>query len=255
MSTYGLWLSTAGMKVNDHRQALIASNIANAHTAGFKHDLAVISPRLTESREGPNGFMLRHPVLDGITGGVNVEPTYYSREQGSIEATGRPLDVAISGEGFFAVSDGTETRYTRNGEFTTNSKGELLMSNEAGNWRVLNEQGSPVTIDPAGERVSVSPNGTIRQGATQVGKLALMSNENPHAMRKVGQNLFESTSGKMVAASGSFVPESREASTFDAVTGLTALMEATRSYQMNATLLQMQDEMTGQLVTTLGRVT
>ena len=109
-------------------------------------------------------------------------------------------------------------------------------------------------FDPAGERVSVSPNGTVRQGLTSVGKLALMSNEDAGAMQKVGENLFESTGGRMTAASGSFVPESREASTFDAVTGLTSLMEATRSYQMNARLLQMQDDMTEQLVTTLGRV-
>jgi flagellar basal body rod protein FlgG len=254
MSTYGLWLSTAGMKVNDHRQALIANNIANAHTAGFKHDLAVVSPRAVESREGWDRFMFRHPVLDGMAGGMHVQPTYYSREQGSIESTGRPLDIAISGDGFFAVSDGKDTRYTRNGEFTVSSKGELLMASEAGSWRVLDEGGSPLTIDAAGERVSVSPNGTVRQGLTSVGKLALMSNEDPHAMRKVGENLFESTGGRMAAASGSFVPESREASTFDPVMGLTSLMEATRSYQMNARLLQMQDDMTEQLVTTLGRV-
>jgi flagellar basal-body rod protein FlgG len=242
------------MKVNDHRQTLIANNIANTHTAGFKHDLAVVSPRLVESLEGPGGFALRHPVLDGMAGGVNVLPTYYSREQGSIEVTNRPLDIAIRGEGFFAVSNGKDTRYTRNGEFTTNSKGEVLMANESGNWRVLDEQGKPLTLDPAGDRISVSPNGIVRQGVTQVGKLALLSNEDDGAMRKVGQNLFESTGGKMAAASGSFVPESREISTFDAVTGLASLIEATRSYQMNATLLQMQDEMTGRVITALGRV-
>jgi flagellar basal body rod protein FlgG len=241
------------MKVNEHRQALIANNIANANTAGFKHDLAVVSPRPVESRESGD-FMMRHPVLDGLAGGVNVHPTYYSREQGSIEGTGRPLDIAIRGEGFFAVSDSKDTRYTRNGEFTLNREGQLLMANESGSWRVLDDQGQPIVLDPAGGPIRVSADGTIRQGETTVGTMALMKNEGADAMRKVGQNLFESTRGKMVAASGSFVPESREASTFDAIYGMASLIEATRSYQMNATILQMQDQMTGQVVTTLGRV-
>ncbi len=81
MSSYGLWLSAAGMKVNEHRQALLANNMANAHTTGFKQDLAVIRARPVESREMRNGLRLTHPVLDGMTGGVNIRPSHHNFAQ------------------------------------------------------------------------------------------------------------------------------------------------------------------------------
>ena len=130
MSTYGLWLSAAGMKVSEHRQTLLANNMANANTTGFKRDLAVVTQRRVESQSSPAGFPFAHPVLDGLPGGVNVRPAYQSFEEGSIEWTGRPLDVAVEGDGFFAVTDGKVTRYTRDGGFTRNEKGELALAKQ-----------------------------------------------------------------------------------------------------------------------------
>ena len=262
MSSYGLWLSAAGMKVNEHRQTLLANNMANAQTTGFKHDFAVIMQRRVESKEDPGGLPFAHPVLDGLPGGVNVLPAYHSAEQGPIEWTGKPLDVAIQGEGFFAVSDGEATRYTRNGEFTTNAQGELVMANEAGRWRVLDEGGAPIRADEAGGKVEVSDGGTVRQGNTVVGKIGLMANEDPRSLRKVGENLFEAPrdrggsgeSGEMKPASGRLISGSREGSTFDAMQGLATMIEASRAYQMNASMIQLQDQLTQQAVTTLGRV-
>lgn len=254
MSSYGLWLSAAGMKVNEHRQTLLANNMANAQTTGFKHDFAVIMQRRVESKEDPGGLPFAHPVLDGLPGGVNVLPAYHSAEQGPIESTGKPLDVAIQGDGFFAVSDGEATRYTRNGEFTTNAQGELVMANEAGRWRVLDEGGAPMRVDEAGGEVEVSDGGTVRQGNTVVGKIGLMTNEDPRSIRKVGENLFEATGGEMKPANGRLISGSREGSTFDAMQGLATMIEASRAYQMNASMIQLQDQLTQQAVTTLGRV-
>lgn len=254
MTGYGLWLSAAGMKVSEHRQTLLANNLANVETTGFKHDLAVIMQRQVESRESPGGFPYAHPVLDGLSGGVNVRPAHYSQAQGPIERTGRPLDIAIRGEGFFPVGDGEVTRYTRNGEFAVNTLGELIMANDSGRWRVLDAGGAPIVIDPAGGELKVSQSGTFRQGDEVIGILAPVINEDPRAMRKVGENLFESTGGEMVPAGGSFVPGSRERSTFNAMEGLAAMIEASRAYQLNATMIQLQDQVTGQAVSTLGRV-
>jgi flagellar basal-body rod protein FlgF len=254
MSSYGLWLSAAGMKVNEHRQALLANNMANAQTTGFKHDFAVVMQRRVESKEDPGGLPFAHPVLDGLPGGLNVLPAYHSAEQGPIEWTGKPLDVAIQGEGFFAVSDGEATRYTRNGEFTTNAQGELVMANEAGRWRVLDEGGAPMRVDEAGGEVEVSDSGTVRQGNTVLGKIGLMTNDDPRSLRKVGENLFEAAGGEMKPAKGRLIPGSREGSTFDAMQGLATMIEASRAYQMNASMIQLQDQLTQQAVTTLGRV-
>ncbi len=254
MSTYGLWLSAAGMKVNDHRQTLLANNIANEQTAGFKHDLAVVMQRRVESRENPAGVGLAHPVLDGLSGGVNVLPAYHSWEQGPIDWTGKPLDVAIEGDGFLTVGDGEVTRYTRNGALAINAEGELVLATQSGRWRVLDVSGQPIEVDPEGSAPEVSGNGTIRQGGSDVGQIALASVENPRVLRKVGENLFELIVGETVPGKGRLISGSLEGSNFDIMQGLATMIEASREYQMNATLLQLQDQLTGQAVTTLGRV-
>jgi flagellar basal-body rod protein FlgF len=253
MSSYGIWLSAAGMKVSDHRQTVLANNLANAHTPGFKHDLAVVMQRRIESESIADGFQYAHPVLDGLAGGVNVRPTHHTFAQGPIERTDNPLDVAIKGDGFFAVSDGSVTRYTRDGRFSVNTPGELVLAAGEGRWKVLDDAEGPIVLDPAGGKVRVSGNGTIRQGQTAVATLGIMTTDDKQSLRKVGANLFEAK-GEMVPAEANLVTESLEGSTFDVMQGLAELIEATRAFQLNAKMVQLQDQVTGQAVTTVGRV-
>lgn len=249
MSSYGLWLSAAGMKVQEHRQTLYANNLANAKTTGFKHDLAVVTQRVVESREEPGAFSFAHPVLDDLPGGINIRRPYQSFAQGPVEWTGRAFDVAIEGNGFFAVSDGTTTRYTRDGEFTRNSAGELVLSAGEGRWRVLDEAGSPMTLTENGGSISIGENGMVRQGQTAVGRIGLHVPEDEQALRKVGENLFEPQGTRMNAMETSVRPESREESNFEVMSGLAEMLEATRAYQLNATMIQLQDQLTGRLIT------
>ncbi len=254
MSSYGLWLSAAGMKVSDHRQSLLANNMANANTSGFKHDLAVVMQRSVESREAPNGLSFAHPILDGMSGGVNVQPTFHSFEQGPIERTGRPLDVAIQGEGFFEVSDGQDTRYTRNGEFALNTKGELILSAGEGRWKVMDEAGGPIVLEAELGQGSIAGDGTVRQGEIVAARLGMKTTDDLQTLRKTGQNVFEAT-GEMVATQARLEPESVERSTFDIVHGLASMIEATRAFELNAKMIQIQDQLTGQAASTLGRLT
>ena len=252
MSSYGLWLSAAGMQVQDHRQSLIANNIANSETTGFKQDLSVITQRRVESRESATGMRFLHPVLDEMPGGLNVRETFTGFAQGPIEGTGKPFDVAVKGEGFLAVSDGDVTRYTRDGEFTVNTNGDLVLAAGEGRWRVLDGGGNPITIDPTGRQAAISEDGTIRQGETIVGKLGLFSTPDKQSLRKVGGNLFEA-SQEMVPIAGRFVPESTERSNVDIMHELVTMIEAARAYQLNATMIQLQDDLTGRAVQTVGR--
>ncbi len=261
MSSYGLWLSAAGMKVQDHRQSLIANNIANAQTTGFKKDLAVIRQRAVESREGARGMALIHPVLDGLPGGINVRSTYHSFAQGGTEQTGRPLDVAILGEGFFSVANGDETRYTRDGQFAINADGDLVLAAGNGRWKVLDESGSTIALDPQGEKPGIYADGTIRQGQDVVAKLGLFTTgetglpgDDKQLLRKVGENLFDAGELDMVPIEGRLEPGARERSNVDVMPELVNMIEASRAYQLNANLLRMQDEMTGRVVQSVGRV-
>jgi len=254
MSSYGLWLSAAGMMVNDHRQTVLANNMANADTAGFKHDLAVVTQRQVQSRASAGGLQYAHPVLDSMTGGVNVRPTYHSVEQGPIEPTGRPLDVAIDGEGFFAVSDDNVTRYTRDGEFSRSMEGELVLSAGDGRWKVLSDASTPIVLNEQGGEIRVSGDGTVRQGAVVVARIGLVTTDDMQSLRKVGENLFEATSGEVAPIEGRLVPGARERSTFDVMEGLATMIEATRAYELNAKMIQLQDDATGQAVSRIARV-
>ena len=254
MSSYGLWLSAAGMKVHEHRQTLLANNMANADTTGFKQDLAVVRQRAVESASSADGMRFAHPVLDGLAGGVNVRPVFHDFTQGPIEHTGRHLDVAIEGDGFFAVTDGRQTRYTRNGSFTLNPSGELVLGSGGGRWRVLEADGGPVRIDPAAGDVEVSSDGTIRQGPAVVGRLAIATHRDKQSLRKVGESLFEAPKGGMAPVEARVLAGALEGSNFNPMQGLAQMIETTRAYQLNATLLQLQDQATDRAVNTVGRL-
>lgn len=254
MSSYGVWLSAAGMKVNEHRQEVLANNMANAQTTAFKQDLAVIRERAVESRENEHGFEFRHPVLDNLPGGVNVRQSHHDFSQGPIDHTRRPLDVAIVGDGFFVVSDGETQRYTRNGEFAVNAEGELVLAAADGRWRVLDDTDQEFTFDPELEEPRVSSNGTIRQGDEVIGQLQLVTVDDQQHLRKLGENLYELTEGIPTKVSGRVEPGALENSNFDVMTGLATMIEASRAYEMNANLLRMQDQMTDRVVTTVGRL-
>lgn len=254
MSSYGLWLSAAGMKVHEHRQTLLANNMANAHTTGFKQDLAVVRERPIESRAKADARRFVHPVLDEMAGGVNVRPTFHDFSQGPINNTGRSFDVAIQGDGFFTVSDGANTRYTRNGSFSLNGAGELVISGGNGRWKVMDKDGEVVRIDPSLGDVRVSSDGTIKQGDAVAGTLALVTTDDKQSLRKFGETLFEAPKGGMVPFKAQLVSGALEDSNFNPMQGLAQMIETTRAYQMNATMVQLQDQATDRAVNVVGRL-
>jgi flagellar basal-body rod protein FlgG len=148
------------------------------------------------------------------------------------------------------------TRYTRNGEFTLNTQGELVLSAGNGRWRVLDRDNAPIQIDRAAGEIKLSPDGTIRQNLNPVAVIGLVSTDDLQSLRKVGENLFQAADDKLMAPiKGRMVPEAREASNFDMMLGLSSMIEGTRAYQLNATMLQLQDQSIGRAINTVGRVT
>lgn len=255
MSSYGMWLSAAGMQASEYRQAVLANNLANAQTTGFKQDLALVQQRRVETRENPTTPALVHPVFDGMSGGMAAMPTFHSFEQGAVERTGSALDLAIDGEGFFTVSDGTATRYTRDGGLTINRAGELVMAAGGGRWRLRDSAGAAIATQPGGGAIKVSGDGTVRQGANVIGQIELVQPADERALRKAGENLFElRPEAAVTRGGGRIVAEAREQSNFDTMKGLAGMIEASRAYQLNATMVQLQDQSTGLAVSRVGRV-
>ena len=252
--SYGLWLSAAGLQANQYRQNIMANNMANVDTVGFKKDLAVIRERLVESRSG-QGAMFRNGLLDRLSGGTFVAPTYHSFAEGPLIQTGNALDVAIKGDGFFPVRIGGEVKYTRDGRFTINDKNELVMVANNGRAKVLGEGGAPIVLMPNARRTEIGADGTVRQDGVAVDKIGVVEFADRNTLRKVGGNLFLATGAPgRPAQSSSLVNGAVEGSTVNPVAGLAEMIEVTRAYQLNAQMISLQDMTIGQAVSRVGRI-
>ncbi|RJP32695.1 MAG: flagellar hook-basal body protein [Phycisphaerales bacterium] len=253
--SYGLFLSAAGMQANEYRMSITANNLANADTVGFKHDLAVLAQRPIERILQRGGAATAHPVFDGMSGGTSVRPTYHSFSQGTLERTGRALDVAIEGEGFFAVQDGDAVRYTRDGRLTFNHAGELVLAAGGGKMQVLSDVGLPIQrLEEGGSNVQISDGGIVRQGDEVLGRIGLTAFDDPMKVRKTGHNLFDAGDAEAAAAKGRVIPGTVEHSTVDPISALTSMIEVQRAYEMNGRALTAHDRVTGEAVNTVGRI-
>lgn len=222
---------------------VVANNIANINTSGFKHNGAVFEEFIGKTaREG------RLSRRDAQVSFVRDRATWVDMSQGAMERTGNPLDVAVDGKGFIAVQTPNGERFTRNGAFQINAAGELVTSE---GFQVLGESG-PIKMQPKDRDIKISADGTIsvREGANanteaQRGKLRLTSFDNPGLLKKEGSSTYSAPANVSPVADGTsrFVQGSIEKSNVNSVLEMTRMIEVTRSYTQVATLLQQQADM------------
>lgn len=249
---YGLWQSAAALQTQEYRQAILANNLANVDTPGFKPDRIAFQERLSAAlvEASPR---TRHPVLDKLPGGLFESPVYTDHNQGSLETSQGPLDVAITGEGFIKVKTPDGPRYTRDGRLVMDRTGMLLHG--ASNSPVVDQRGQPIFLDQADlDKVKIEPGGRVFQGSELVGQLSLVDFADLQSLSKTGDNLFDAGTQKPVAAQGALKQYAYESSGVDPVASLVEMIESTRVYQLNANLLTMQDESLGRAVNEVGRI-
>ena len=253
---YGLYQSAAGIQTSSYRQDVIAKNIANAETTGFKRDVALFDERLTEARErrGANGSTWSHPLLENMTGGLLAHPTRVDTRQGDLELTGNPLDVAVEGKGYFLAKDQTGQKYlTRNGQFSTDQTGTLILANSDGQ-QVLDDRGRPIRLPNGAGPVNVDRDGTVSVGTKPIARLGLHDVDNPSALVKQGENLFDYKDQPLKPATGIVRSEFVERSNVDPTTELAELMDTQRQLEANANMIRYQDQTLGRLVNEVGKI-
>ncbi len=250
---YGIYQSAVGLMTNQYRQEVLANNLANVGTVGFKHDLAVVRERQIEAREGLGDWTAGNRLLDGMTGGSLVAPTFTSFTQGSLEETGRSLDTALVGDGFFVVNDGQGERYTRDGRFTLNAGGELVTV--AGGHRVVAQSGGPITVSgEAASSAKLHSDGSLRVGDQVVGMLRIVDFEDKSNLRKQGGNLFEAMGEGPKASQAELRVGMVEQSTVDPMQAMVAMIESARAYQLNATMISLADSTLSRAVNDIPRL-
>ncbi|HRX87738.1 MAG TPA: flagellar hook-basal body protein [Phycisphaerae bacterium] len=253
--TYGLWLSAGGMQVNEYRQSIMANNLANVDTVGFKHNLAVIHERRMESAANPADQPYSNAMLDKLSGGMWVKPTYTSFNQGALEETGRALDLALEGNGFFTVSDGQDVRYTRDGRLLVDQDGTLRSVVGEGRYRVLDAAGQPIVLDRTLGAPVVGKDGAVMQGNAKVAQLGLVDFADHDALRKTGAGMFQNAGTQAAERATPMVHAGHvERSTMDPITGMVDMIEVSRAYQLNAQMVSLQDTTLGEAVSRVGRI-
>jgi len=256
--TPALWAAKTGLDAQQTRMTVVANNLANVNTTGFKQGRAVFEDLLYQNvrQVGAQSSQdTRYPTGMYLGTGVRVVATEKLHTQGSLTETGKSLDVGIQGRGFFQVllPDGT-TAYTRDGSFNLNAQGELVTS--AG-YQVQ----PPITIPDNAQSVTIGADGIVSVTAageaspTQVGQLQLVDFVNAAGLQPRGENLYleSASSGAPLVGNpglnglGSTVQGTLEASNVNVVSELVAMIETQRAYEMNSKAISNTDQMLGYL--------
>ena len=220
---------------------VVANNIANVNTTGYKADSSLFEEFLTSGAHEDN-FV----GVDRRVSYVQDRATYRDFSQGAADQTKSPLDLAIDGSGFLVVQTPAGERYTRDGGLQLNNQGQLVTV--AGD-PVLGASG-PIVFQPTDHDINVAPDGTITvvQGNSMVdsvrGKLRLVSFADAQKLLKEGANLYSAGEGAAQPDATSVVQQGFiEKSNVSAVSEMSRMIEVTRAYTQISTLLQQQSDL------------
>ena len=247
---YGLYQSAAGMMTSEYRQDVVANNLANASTPGFKQDIASLMERPLESEvSGRPGIF--HPLWSEMTGGTFAAPTMTNFGNGRLEQTEQDLDLALQGDGFFTVKDGEETRYTRDGRMAMGVDGSLILQSNGA--AVLDNAGEPIVLK-SGVKAQIKGDGRIMQGGEEVAQLGVVSFEDPQRLLKMGSNEYAAKDEQPNPSAARVKQGYIEASNVSASRSLVQMLEVTRAYELNAGMLKLQNDTLGRAVNDIARV-
>lgn len=255
MSIPALNVAASGMRAQQRRVDVIANNLANSSTTAFKGQTARFADLLYETVQGTRLHNLPASTVGApIQIGRGVRLTDVSRlmGQGALAETSRPLDLAIEGDGYFQIerSDGT-IAYTRDGTFNLSDQGQIVT---AGGLMLL----PGITITRDAQDLTVSPQGIVsvtingdRANPVELGRIELVRFQNPAGLDAVGENLLLETpsSGNALVTypgdpgTGAIRQGFVESSNVQIITEMVQLIEAQRSYEVNAKALTTIDEM------------
>ena len=206
---------------------VVANNIANAATSGYRQEGVIFSEYVKSIDNGPSLSM----------GQADAHQT--SLAQGALTQTGGQFDFAVEGDGFFLVETPLGERLTRAGSFSPNADGDLVTPE---GFRVLDAGGAPVFIPPGAADISVSADGTISSEGNPVGVLGLVQPLNPQQMIREDGVMFRADDGYEPAENGRILQRFVENSNVNPILQLTRMIEVQRAYELGASFLDAEDE-------------
>ena len=224
---------------------IVANNIANADTTGFKVESLMVetepsAPAMTLGGPKPVKFVLDSGVARNFG-------------QGSLRQTGAPLDMAIEGQGFFRIQTAEGERYTRDGRFRLDEGGRLTTQDGK---PVMGDGGGEIVVDPENGPVTISSDGVVSQGELRVGRVGVAGFDTLSVLEKTGDNLYRNTSNEQPQAlTTSKVRQGMlESSNVNPVLEITRMIEVTRAYESMAKMMDANSELSRRSVERMGKL-
>lgn len=244
----GMYEAAASMVTSMTRLVRLGNNLANVTTPGFKQDLSA-----------PVSFkemMLARTSADGTTASLgSLAPVVVADKprldlsQGMLKETGRPLDLGISGPGFFQVTKDDKTYYTRNGTFEVDNQG-VLKTFDGG---VVQGENGPITLTPG--TVVIDQDGSIEVDGNRVAKLVMVDFPEGTELRKQGHSYFDAQGATPTPADQAGVFQGYlEGSNVQVANGMLELLTSRKTYGSSQRVLQLADTALQKAVTDLGKV-
>jgi len=240
-----IYMAAAGALATERKLDLIANNLANVNTAGFKRDIGQF--KFAEPAVPPAGSPAPADSVMQLAAEAFWTEFRSSTDfsSGQFKNTGNTLDVALSGDGFFSVQTPEGLRYTRSGDFTLNSDGILSTKN---GFPVMGT-GGEIQIPQAAEKgesnvVAIDSEGGITVGTTKVGQLRVVDFEDRSQLQKVGNTLFAApeAGGEAVEAESFSINQGfLELSNVDSVKMMTEMIQVLRGYEAYQKIIQSID--------------
>lgn len=254
----GLYTAGAGMMLQMARQDVVANNLANVNTSGYKKQVAVaqafpnmLMSRLGEIKKNNQGEYQPVPIklIGGVGTGAAVEKIYSDLSMGNIRKTDNAADLALSSDGYFAVLTPQGERYTRNGQFKINSEG-ILTTNQG--YPVLDSSDQTINLQ---EDFLVDENGNISVNGENIAQLKMIRFDNPQYLQREGDNLLAAQEevGTTLERSG-ILQGYIEDSNVNAVKEMVEMINVVRAYESMQKVVQAEDEITQVVIDQVGSV-
>ncbi|MDQ2800350.1 MAG: flagellar hook-basal body protein, partial [Armatimonadota bacterium] len=246
----GVYTAASGMLASQAAQDTIAQNLANASTIGYKEDIprfesfqAALASRLSADGGASVGTL-------GSGAGLKDETTNFA--DGSLQKSGNPLDVALTGDAALVLQTPQGLRLSRDGSLSMNVQGTLIQTDT--NAPVLGANNQPIQIPAKAKDIVISPSGEITVDKVSVGRLRMASLSTANGAVKTGDNEFSVTSLRPASATATVRQGYLEMSNVNIVKEMVNMITAQRAYETNQKMLQSEDDATDKSVNEVSKV-
>jgi len=221
-----------------HESEIIANNLANSSTTGYKGQHIAFAQYLSQTSDGT-------PVAYVQEQGASRDPS-----QGPLNTTGNPLDVAIRGDGYFTIQTPLGNRYTRNGHFMLDSTGQVVTGQ---GYPVLSQNGSPLVIPQGSGQITIGADGSVSTAQGQIGTLGVVTFPDQQAMTETLGGYFMTDQPPQAPTDTKLMQATLEGSNVEPIIEITRLLSSQRSVDYTKTFVSTLATQTSNAIDRLGK--